>query len=61
MTPAENYREGQLLLEDSCDHGCPHTGCAHEMARLARAQVHATLALAAVIAKGTGQGPETDQ
>ena len=31
------------------------------MDRLARAQVHATLTLAAVIAKVTGQGLETDQ
>ncbi len=61
MTPAENYREGQLLLEDSCDYGCPHTGCAHEMAHLARAQVHASLTLAAVIAKVTGQDLEADQ
>jgi hypothetical protein len=61
MTAAENYREGQLLLEDSCDYGCPHTGCAHEMARLARAQVHATFTLAAVVAKATGQDLEADQ
>jgi hypothetical protein len=61
MTPAENYREGQLLLQVSCDYGCPHTGCAHEMASLARAQVHAMYTLAAVIANATGQNLEADQ
>jgi hypothetical protein len=37
----------QLLTGPMCDYGCPHTGCEHEMAYLARAQVHATLALGA--------------
>ena len=50
MTGPENYHEAQLLLEEGCDYGCPHAGCVHEMARLARAQVHATLALAAATA-----------
>ena len=34
----------------ACDYGCPHSGCQHEMRQLARAQVHATLALAAATA-----------
>jgi hypothetical protein len=50
MTGPENYSEAALLLDDGCDYGCPHTGCVHEMARLARAQVHATLALTAAVA-----------
>jgi hypothetical protein len=50
MTGPDHWREAELLLEDSCDYGCPHTGCDHEMARLARAQVHATLTLAAATA-----------
>jgi hypothetical protein len=51
MDGPQNYREAALLLENGCDYGCPHAGCAHEMAYLARAQVHATLAqTAAVIA-----------
>jgi len=51
MTGPTNYREAEAELERGCDYGCPHAGCAHEMAYLARAQVHATLAqTAAVIA-----------
>ena len=50
MTGPNNYREAVLITEDSrCDYGCPHTGCPHEMAYLARAQVHATLALTAAV------------
>ena len=52
MTGPEHYREAALILENSCDYGCPHAGCAHEMAYLARAQVHATLALAAAAVTG---------
>ena len=53
MTGPENYRDAVAILTgESCDYGCPHTGCAHEMAYLARAQVHATLALTdAVVAR----------
>jgi hypothetical protein len=48
MTGPENYSEAVKILNDGgCDYGCPHAGCAHEMAYLARAQVHATLALTA--------------
>jgi hypothetical protein len=53
MTGPENYREAVAILTgESCDYGCPHTGCAHEAAYLARAQVHATLALAAAVVDG---------
>lgn len=52
-TQAEEYRdeldhraEASLLLTgDPCEYGCPHSGCPHEMRMIARAQVHATLAL----------------
>ena len=50
MTGPEHFSEAQQLLAQGCDYGCPHAGCAHEMAYLARAQVHATLALAAATA-----------
>ena len=54
MTGPNNYREAVLITEDSrCDYGCPHTGCPHEMAYLARAQVHATLALTAAVIAGS--------
>ena len=33
-------------------YGCPHSGCPHEMAMIARAQVHAALALAAAVVDG---------
>lgn len=50
MTPAEHWHEADLILtNDRCDYGCPHAGCEHEMAYLARAQVHALLALGALI------------
>jgi hypothetical protein len=58
MTGPEHWCEAdQILLGDSdpCSYGCPHSGCPHEMAMIARAQVHATLALAAATAlRGTG-------
>jgi hypothetical protein len=44
----QHWKEADLILtEDPCEYGCPHAGCAHEMRQIARAQVHATLALAA--------------
>ena len=47
FTPAEHYREASLLLtEDMCSYQCPHTGCAHELASLLRANAHAALATA---------------
>lgn len=47
MTGPEHYREAELLLTETCEYGCPHSGCVHEMRLMAIAQVHATLALAA--------------
>jgi len=59
MTGPEHYREtGQLLLGERCDYGCPHTGCQHEMAYLARAQAHATLALAEAYVASAVMRPE---
>jgi len=53
MTGADHFREAQaILLESGCDYGCPHAGCQHEMAYLARAQVHATLAFTAAMVDG---------
>jgi hypothetical protein len=53
VTGPEHFREATVIIEDArCDYGCPHAGCAHEMAYLARAQVHATLALAAAVIAG---------
>ena len=55
MTGPEHWAEADLILTgdaDPCSYGCPHTGCPHEMAMIARAQVHATLALAAATALG---------
>lgn len=51
MTGPEHYAEAEMELapDGGCEYGCPHAGCAHEMAHIARAQVHATLALAAAI------------
>ncbi len=51
MTGPEHWSEAdQILSDDPCEYGCPHSGCQHEMRQLARAQVHATLALAAATA-----------
>jgi len=52
VTGPEHFREAQMELapDGGCEYGCPHAACAHEMARIARAQVHATLALAAATA-----------
>lgn len=52
MNGPEHYREADVILtsdDGTCEYGCPHSGCVHEMAHLARAQVHATLALAAAV------------
>ena len=49
----EHWREADLILtSDPCEYGCPHGGCQHEMRMIARAQVHATLALAAAVVDG---------
>jgi hypothetical protein len=48
MTPGEHWREADLIMSgDPCEYGCPHSGCQDEMRMIARAQVHAVLALAA--------------
>lgn len=55
MNGPAHWLEADLILvgdSDPCSYGCPHTGCEHEMAMIARAQVHATLALAAATALG---------
>jgi hypothetical protein len=61
MRGREHYREADAIVTgERCD-GCGHEGCPQEMARLARAQVHATLALAAAtvdIGAGTRIKPE---
>ena len=58
MTGLEHWREAVAILTgESCDYGCPHTGCAHEAAYLARAQVHATLALTAAVVTGADMKP----
>ena len=51
MTGPEHWSEAELLLsQDPCEYGCPHSGCPHERRLIARAQVHAILALAAATA-----------
>lgn len=57
MNGPDNFREaGDILLSDRCSYGCPHTGCAHEMAAIGRAIAHAIQGLtAAVIATGAGR------
>lgn len=51
MTGPEHWKEANLIVTgEPCGYGCPHIGCEHERAYLARAQVHATLALAAAFA-----------
>ncbi len=58
MTGPEHWAEADLILSgDPCDYGCPHTGCAHEAAYLARAQVHALLALTAAVVVGVRMCP----
>lgn len=53
MTGPEHWAEADLILSgDPCEYGCPHGGCQHEMRMIARAQVHAALALAAATALG---------
>lgn len=51
MTGPQHWREADLILTggESCEYGCPHSGCPHEMSLLARARAHAALALAAAV------------
>jgi hypothetical protein len=61
MTGAEHWKEADLIITGQrCDYGCPHAGCQHEMAYLARAQVHATLALTAATALAGYSGEWTE-
>jgi hypothetical protein len=51
MNGPQHWEEADLILSgEACEYGCPHAGCAHEMRMIARAQVHAALALAAAVA-----------
>ena len=52
--PGHLEEADRILTGESCDYGCPHTGCIHEAAYLARAQAHATLALVAAVVTGVG-------
>ena len=53
MNGPAHWREADLILTgeaDPCSYGCPHNGCPHEMAMLARAIGHGLLALTAATA-----------
>ena len=55
MNGPEHWREADLILtgdSDRCSYGCPHSGCPHEMAMIARAIGHGLLALAAAVVDG---------
>jgi hypothetical protein len=59
MTGPQHWEEANLIVAgERRDYGCPHAGCEHEMAYLARAQVHATLALAHAYVAGAAMRPE---
>jgi hypothetical protein len=59
MTGPEHWSEASLILtDDPCEYGCPHSGCQHEMRQLARAQVHALLALTEAYVAGAIMRPE---
>jgi hypothetical protein len=59
MTGPEHWKEADLILaEDPCEYGCPHSGCAHEMRQIARAHVHAALALADAYVASAVMRPE---
>ena len=50
MNGPAHYEQAELLITETCEFGCPHSGCVHVMKYVAEAQVHATLALAAATA-----------
>jgi hypothetical protein len=59
MTGPEHWSEADLILSgDPCEYGCPRSGCPHEMRMIARAQVHALLALAEAYVAGATMRPE---
>ena len=58
MNGPENFREADSIITDErCDYGCPHAGCPHEMAYLARAIVHAIQANTAATLVRSGLTP----
>lgn len=63
MNGPAHWAEADLILtSDPCEYGCPHSGCVHELRMIARAQVHATMALAAaVIATGARELTPADR
>jgi len=59
MTGPEHWEEADLILSsDPCEYGCPHGGCQHEMRMIARAQVHALLAVAEAFVASVVMRPE---
>jgi hypothetical protein len=59
MTGPEHFAEAErIVLGERCDYGCPHTGCAHEMAYLARAQIHILAALTEAVVASAVMRPE---
>ena len=59
MNGPQHWREADLILtSDPCEYGCPHSGCAHELRMIARAQVHAIMALGAAVVAGAIMRPE---
>ena len=63
MNRREHWEEADLILtgdSDPCSYGCPHSGCPHEMAMIARAHVHAVLALAASTGHTDGGEDQAD-
>jgi hypothetical protein len=58
MNGPDNYREADhIIIDERCDYGCPHPGCPHEMAYLARALVHSVQALTAATLVRSGLTP----
>jgi hypothetical protein len=59
MTGPEHFAEAErIVLGERCDFGCPHGGCAHEMACLARAQIHILAALTGAVVASAVMRPE---
>jgi hypothetical protein len=57
MTGPEHWREAEHLVTALPSCACQHSGCWHEQMQIARAQVHATLALAATQVDGAVMRP----
>jgi len=58
VTGPEHYREAELLLESIAEF---ESGSKEEASRLAEAQVHATLAIAAAVGLATKEVPKTSR